>query len=1079
MIQDTRKTNSESVERLLGELADDYSQRLDAGEAPAVEEYATAHPELAEVIREIFPALAAMRSRPSDRPLSWESADASAAHAPECLGDYRIIGEIGRGGMGVVYEAQQKSLGRRVALKVLPFAAVLDSRQLNRFKNEAHAAANLHHANIVPVFALGCERGVYYYAMQFIEGRPLSGVIHELQQRCGRIADDMAASTAQSRASSAPDLLGDEGRRFDGSSHLTCSITDNYDASGSETGARRQFYRAVADLGIQAAEGLHYAHEHGVVHRDVKPSNLLLTPDGHLWITDFGLALMQAQPNLTTPGDLLGTVRYMSPEQALAKRVPLDHRTDVYSLGATLYELLSLRPAFDGTDRQELLRQIAFDDPRPLRRIEPSVPHELETIVGKAMAKRPDDRYATAQELADDLRRFVEDKPIHAKPPTLVDRAFKWSRRHRSVMVSSAASLVLAVVGLAVSTVLVIHQRDVAREQYQRAETNLQIARGNVDRMLRWIETQEVSQSPDPGHLRADLLEDSLAFYQSLLPEKRQDAPTLAEAARVYIQVGRIKSLMGDEEASDKAYREGVEIFERLAAGAPADPTYAEKLATGHLDMAVSRWEARQFDKAAEAVKQALVLYERLSSNAQAAPDCREGWARALNMSGLIARDRGLLADAEYVFERAIAVQQEVIKYCPQEPRHRTELARMYRNLADVQLKADRQPRARETVLLAFSIQRDLAASYWSDAFYSDELCRTQQWWNEAVGLATGMPIVPDMPLQSVEGVNTRPQGVRSSPAVLANSWAMLSDMLRRGGKGDESTAAYRQSAAAQEKLAAEHPESVDYRRRLADLHAQHGRNMIYAWRIDDAEQAYQAALEVQAALSLENPGEESYRKKMQEALGYLRSVRLRRPVAELIVPSKESPEGVRAAVKKALGLDASLFKGEPILQCIYADYLLLANRPERAVPVLRQAIDAGGGTACYHKSLALALLACGESAEAKSELDKALVQWKEAGEPPLGPDEWTAAYFADRITQDQFVRRWQNRAMCVGHLGCLPWFYVGWRMELEGKPHDARAAYEKAVQAGRVPNPHLTANWAAYRLSLLNAASRPAPQSN
>ena len=176
----------------------------------------------------------------------------------------------------------------------------------------------------------------------------------------------------------------------------------------------RAFFHTVARLGIQAAEALEHAHEQGVLHRDIKPSNLLLDGRGNLWITDFGLARLMGDAGLTMTGDLLGTLRYMSPEQALAKRVGIDHRTDIYSLGATLYELLTLEPVYAGRDRQEILRRIAFEEPRPPRRLDAAIPVDLETIVLKAMAKDPAGRYGAAQELADDLGRFVKHEPIRA-----------------------------------------------------------------------------------------------------------------------------------------------------------------------------------------------------------------------------------------------------------------------------------------------------------------------------------------------------------------------------------------------------------------------------------------------------------------------------------------------------------------------------------------------------------------------------------------------------------------------------------------------------------------------------------------
>jgi Protein kinase domain len=206
------------------------------------------------------------------------------------------------------------------------------------------------------------------------------------------------------------------------------------------------FFRTAAGLGVQAAQALEHAHQMGVVHRDIKPANLLVDVRGNLWITDFGLAHCQSQAGLTMTGDLLGTLRYMSPEQALAKRFVLDHRTDVYSLGATLYELLTLEPAFAGTDRQELLRQIAFEKPTRPRRLNRAIPAELETIVLKALEKNPQDRYATAQDLADDLRRWLEDRPIQARRPSWRQRAAKWARRHRPLVWAAAVVLLVTLV---------------------------------------------------------------------------------------------------------------------------------------------------------------------------------------------------------------------------------------------------------------------------------------------------------------------------------------------------------------------------------------------------------------------------------------------------------------------------------------------------------------------------------------------------------------------------------------------------------------------------------------------------------
>jgi WD40 repeat protein/serine/threonine protein kinase len=466
-----------SVEALVGQVADEFTERLNRGEQPDIEEYAARYPQVAAILRQALPALQAMGALVGD--VGSGSEPLSATGLSGCLGDYRILRQVGRGGMGIVYEAEQISLRRRVALKILPFASTLDPKQLQRFKNEAQAAALLHHTSIVPIFATGCERGVYYYAMQFIDGQTLAAVIQDLRQQAGvEKGPSVGGGPVSALASELVSGRWAPAKRPPADSQATTPYTPGEPAAPTEPrtapGAALStervtrspaFFRSVAALGVQAAEALEHAHQLGVVHRDIKPANLLLDVRRNLWIADFGLAHCQNQAGLTLTGDLVGTLRYMSPEQALAKRVIVDHRTDIYSLGATLYELLTLEPAFAGHDRQELLRQIAFEEPRAPRRIEKVIPGELETIVLKALAKNPGERYATAQELADDLRRFLEDKPIKAKRATLVQQIKKWARRKPAmagVILLSVLALVLAA-GL-VSGLVLLRDAQQARE---------------------------------------------------------------------------------------------------------------------------------------------------------------------------------------------------------------------------------------------------------------------------------------------------------------------------------------------------------------------------------------------------------------------------------------------------------------------------------------------------------------------------------------------------------------------------------------------------------------------------------------
>jgi tetratricopeptide (TPR) repeat protein len=287
---------------------------------------------------------------------------------------------------------------------------------------------------------------------------------------------------------------------------------------------------------VQAAEALDHAHQAGIVHRDVKPGNLLLDARGNLWVTDFGLAHVQhGEASLTMTGDLVGTLRYMSPEQALAKRVPIDHRTDVYSLGATLYELLTLRPAFAGKDRQELLRQIAFEEPAPPRRLDRAIPAELETIVLKALEKGPADRYATAQELADDLRRFLEDRPIRARRPSPAQRLRKWGRRHRAAVTAAALCLLVTVPALVGSAGWVLGDRAARRRE---AEDKVRDALAVAGPALRqgnpWDPALVAAAERASAQLHDGLVGPDLRLRAEQL---RKDVRMLAELERIRIEV--------------------------------------------------------------------------------------------------------------------------------------------------------------------------------------------------------------------------------------------------------------------------------------------------------------------------------------------------------------------------------------------------------------------------------------------------------------------------------------------------------------------------------------------------------------
>jgi WD40 repeat protein/tetratricopeptide (TPR) repeat protein len=511
-------------------LADSFLARYRRGERPSLEDYAAQYPELADQIRELLPALVMLEEErfsasAADATDGFTSAGTSGS-APRQLGDYLILREIGRGGMGVVYESVQQSLGRHVALKVLPLEGLAGSSQLARFRMEARAAARLHHTNIVPVFGVGECDGVHYYAMQFIQGQGVDVIIDALRalrdgaaplvetggetpgSAGGRDRPRTAIVTqalltgrfAAPQAEPGPAVTITEPSR----GHISLAAQDRAAGSAGDsppTDAGRSsalasgqagasFYHSVAGIGVQVAEALEYAHGQGILHRDIKPSNLLLDAKGTVWVTDFGLAKAEGSDGPTRTGDVVGTLRYMAPERLDGWS---DRRSDVYALGATLYELLTLRPPFEESDRVRLIEQLLNENPAPPRKLDGRIPRDLETVVLKALAKEPGSRYASAGQMAEDLRRFAAHRPILARRPNLLDRAGKWVRRRPGIAASAMAMLLLAVVGLAVSNALV-------RREMERTDDKAEAVRrhdyiGRVNLAYRECQANNVAQA--------------------------------------------------------------------------------------------------------------------------------------------------------------------------------------------------------------------------------------------------------------------------------------------------------------------------------------------------------------------------------------------------------------------------------------------------------------------------------------------------------------------------------------------------------------------------------------------------------
>ncbi|HEX5269035.1 MAG TPA: protein kinase, partial [Gemmataceae bacterium] len=442
--------------------------------------------------------------------------------APDVPG-YEILGELGRGGMGVVYKARDRRLNRLVALKLILAGAGAGQEDRVRFQREAEALASLQHPNIVQVHEVGQVGNTPFCVLEFVGGGTLLGKLlrHPLPAR------------------------------------------------------------AAAELVERLARGMHHAHQRGILHRDLKPGNVLLEEDGTPKIGDFGLAKrLDGDGDQTQQGAILGTPNYMAPEQAEGDTKALGPGTDIYGLGAILYDILTGRPPFRGETAVDTLYQVVSEEPIPPARINRRVPHDLETICLKCLQKAPAKRYASAGELADDLRRLLDGEPIRARRVGRVERAVKWARRRPAAAGLIALSALTAAALLAGGVWYTRHEsarateaerlHGEARREHQRAADNFRLARSAVEELLTRVAQVKLAHTPQMERVRRDLLEKALHFYEEFAGREPGDDVELRRcSARALVRVGDIRAMLGDAAAAEDAYRPAID---RLAALADARP---------------------------------------------------------------------------------------------------------------------------------------------------------------------------------------------------------------------------------------------------------------------------------------------------------------------------------------------------------------------------------------------------------------------------------------------------------------------------------------------------------------------------
>ncbi len=810
---------------------------IEAGEPFPIDAIARDDPSLADRLRQLAPTVAMM----ADPGPALREEDAGFA-AEQILGDYRLIREVGRGGMGVVFEAEQVSLRRRVALKILPTASALDPRQRARFQVEAQAAASLRHPHIVPIFGVGSAGGAHFLAMQFIDGPSLADVIRVLRGRRGG------------------------GGRSPGSAH-----------------------RSAAALARQAAEAMAHAHDQGVVHRDLKPANLMIDAEGHLWVVDFGLARLRSEDGPTATGDLVGTLRYLSPEQAMGGGFA-DPRSDVYAIGVTLYELLTLRPAFDGLERAAVLRRIIEEEPARPRKLDPSIPRDLETILLKAMAKEPAVRYDSAAGLADDLLRFLEGLPIQARRAGPLDRAARWARRHRAAAVWAGAALTAIVVGLGTSNALLLReaaQREGAlarlRSEEGRTRANLRLAARVLDDYGRAADGRGLDRDPERAERETALLENSLGFCLELARRNPGDPEASLAAARAHHRLADRLAADAHRREAELAYGAAGAILDSLAAADPEDLRTLREQAALLGDRGRNALMAGRSAAAESCHRRSLAGWRRIVGSASSLADRAAVGQACLNLALALPASRPPQAEEK---ERLLRESRAIrVDLADPTPRGRIALAEVDQSLTETLRAVGRHAEAAEID------QRAVATAEALQAEAGDDPARR-------LGAAR---LLSQLTWQLCRPID---------PADLATA-----------------ERSYRRSLAARARMVEDFPHYPSFRDGLAAAYLQLVSFLLHVGQGKDAEEACGRAVAIHEGLVRDYPSSAVYRRRFTSSSVSLGSM----------IARSDHPGGALPVLNRALAIDPASRSARSELA------RLLATCPESAVRDPARAVELAG----------------------------------------------------------------------------------------------------------------------------------------
>lgn len=826
---------SELLRRLVAECVERYEEE---GEG-AVDALCGKHPEQADALRRRVAVLGRMG-------LLETGSGAEGRPLPERLGDFRLLRRLGGGGMGVVYLAEQEPLGRRVALKLVRPEQLFFLGARKRFQREAEAAARLQHPGIVPVYTVGEENGIPYFAMELVEGCTLAEVIRTLNGRGPEIlaGKDLAQAIA---------------RCTPGAAEISSDAADGHIFSGTWMEACLRMIR-------QAAEALDHAHRRGVIHRDVKPSNLMVTPNGRVMLLDFGLAQAEGLTRLTRTGSQLGSLPYMSPEQVRGEAAALDLRVDVYSLGVTLYELLTLRLPYPASSVEAMRRKILNGRPEPVRRRAPSISRDAETVCLTAMEADPARRYGSAADMARDLGCVLERRPIEARRPGIGLRARRWVQRHPAAMLALVMGAVLAVGGPAMFALQehaakqrVEAERDEALAQGIRAERNFGKAIEAVDRMLTRVGERRLAFEPRMESLARELLEDALAFHQDFLSENGEDPRARYETGQAFIRVGRIQRLLGRFEQSVTALREGIGLMNALVEDFPSNPMYRASLACAQLDLGFSFSESERLGEGTSAFRKAVALYSELDAAESGQYEYMKMLAVAHNGLGTVLEKEQKLDEAENEYGMALEIQARI---------------------------SGPEAQAKDKYLFA-SYQRNLGVLYQ----------RREQFQQAGVPLKRAVELLGPLVAEHPRRTDFRLE--------LARANIGLGITLEQQQRSAEALPFHEKARHHLDKLIEEHPKRPDYKKAMVTNLSNHGKTLKAVGRLEEAVEMLQSAVQVQEELPEEFTTLSVHQKRLAALytdLGGALDSAGRRPEAEAAYCQalclqrklvKESPENV------------------------------------------------------------------------------------------------------------------------------------------------------------------------------------------